>query len=107
VLKIWAVLTIVSTLLRIGIGFVAIEPNVDFQLSIQDAIREKIRSQGDDPDAVPGLDKDEETIRRESIRNLAIVGALPIIYPAIIGFLVTSRTRQEQAESWDHETPVA
>lgn len=107
VLKLWAVLAVVSTLVGIGIGFAAIEPNVQLQLSIQDAIRDKIRSQGDDPDQVPGLDKDEETMRRESVRNLAIFGAIPIIYPAIIGFLVTSRTRLEQADSWDQATPVA
>ncbi len=107
VLKVWAVLAIVSTLVGIGIGFAAITPNVQLQLDIQDAIRDKIRRDGGDPAQLPELDKDEETIRRESIRNLALFGAIPIIYPAIVGFLVTSRKRLDQAEEWSDLTPVA
>ncbi len=109
VLKLWAVLAIVSTLLGIGIGFVSIEPNVQMQLSMQDAFRDKIRRDGGDPEDPRFADwnKDEETMRRESIRNLAILGAMPIIYPAIIGFLVTGRNRQAQAASWDDAAPVA
>ncbi len=108
-LKVWAVLAIVSTLIGIGIGFAAIQPNVEFQMAMQDAILDKVRKDGGDPDdpRFADLRKDEETMRRESIRNLAIVGVVPIIYPAIIGFLVTSRTRQEQVESWGDRTPVA
>ena len=107
VLKVWAVLAIVSTLVGIGIGFAAITPNVQLQLDIQDAIRDKIRRDGGDPAQIPELDKNEETIRRESIRNLALFGAIPIIYPAIVGFLVTSRKRLDQAEEWSDRTPVA
>jgi hypothetical protein len=107
VLKVWAVLAIVSTLVGIGIGFAAITPNVQLQLDIQDAIRDKIRRDGGDPAQILELDKDEETIRRESIRNLALFGAIPIIYPAIVGFLVTSRKRLDQAEEWSDLTPVA
>ena len=108
-LKVWAILAIVSSLAGIGIGFAAIQPNVELQMSIQDAIRDKIAKDGGDPNApqFDDLNKDEETIRRESIRNLAIFGVVPIIYPAIVGFLITSRRRVDQAESWNDQAPVA
>jgi hypothetical protein len=107
VLKLWAVLAILSTFVGIGIGFAAITPNVQLQLDIQEAIRDKMKSDGGDPSQIPELNKDEETMRSESIRNLAIFGALPIIYPAIIGFLVTSRKRLDQADAWEEHAPVA
>lgn len=101
-LRTWAVLAIVSTLLGIGIGFAAIQPNVELQMSIQEAILDKVERDGGDPDdpRFADLRKDEETMRRESIWSLAFVGMLPIIYPVIIGFLLTGQTRTEQVETW-------
>lgn len=101
-LRTWAVLAIVSTVLGIGIGFAAIQPNVELQMSIQEAILDKIEQDGGDTSdpRFADLNKDEETMRRESIRNLAIFGAIPIIYPVIIGFLLTGRGRTDHVETW-------
>jgi hypothetical protein len=40
-------------------------------------------------------------MRSQSKIMLPIVGLLPIIYPVIVGFLITSRTRLEDAEAWE------
>ena len=36
-----------------------------------------------------------------STRNILIVGGLPMIYPVVIGFLLTNRRRASQVESWN------
>ena len=32
---------------------------------------------------------------------LAIFGLLPMVYPVILGFLITSKSRSEQAMAWE------
>ncbi len=108
-LRTWAVLAIVSTLVGIGIGFAAIGPNIEIQRSIQEAVLDKVKEDGGDPNApqFASLQKDDEAMRMEAIRNLAIFGAMPMIYPLIIGFLLTGKRRAEQVEHWSESGPVA
>jgi hypothetical protein len=105
-LRIWTVGSIMATLIGIGVGFASVESNVEWQLAIQDAYADKVRRDGGDPSAYPQLNYDAEDMRKASIRNLAMLGALPILYPAIVGFLITSRARVEQAAAWNDSTPI-
>lgn len=109
-LRTWVVLAIVSTVVNIGIGFAAIGPNIEIQKSIQEAVLDKVKEDGGDPDApqFADLQKDDEAMRREAIRNLAIFGGgLPMIYPLIVGFLLTGKRRSAQVEQWSESGPVA
>ena len=105
-LKAWSILAIISSLFAIVIGFIAIEPNIDLQIRIQDATAGMIRK--NDPKnaesviANSGLAKNREQIRSESIRNLALFGAAPILAPLVLGFFLSSRKRVEQIEASFH-----
>ena len=91
------------------IGFAAIGPNTEIQKSIQEAVLDKVEEDGGDPNApqFAELQKDDETMRREGIRNLAIFGAMPMVYPLIVGFLLTGKRRSAQVEQWSESGPVA
>ena len=98
VLKAWVSITVVLSILGLGIGFLAIEPNVQMQMEIQDATQKLVKERGGGAD-IPTTTADE--MRSQSKIMLPIVGLLPIIYPVIVGFLITSRTRLEDAEAWE------
>ena len=102
-LKAWSILAIITSLLAIVIGFVAIEPNIDLQIRIQDATAAMIRKNNpknaESVIANSGLAKNREQIRSDSIRNLALFGAAPIVAPLVLGFFLSSRKRVEQIEA--------
>lgn len=99
VLKAWVSITVVLSILGLGIGFLAIEPNVQMQMEIQDATQKLVKERGGNAANMPQKTADE--MRSQSKIMLPIVGLLPIIYPVIVGFLITSRTRLEDAEAWE------
>jgi hypothetical protein len=99
VLKAWVSITVVLSILGLGIGFLAIEPNVQMQMEIQDATAKLVKERGGNAANMPQKTADE--MRSQSKIMLPIVGLLPIIYPVIVGFLITSRTRLEDAEAWE------
>ncbi len=98
ILKAWVAVTIVLTILGIGFGFVAIEPNVQLQLEMQDATLKMIKAQGGNAAGIPVKTADE--MRSQSKYMLAIFGLLPMVYPVIVGFVITSRGRMSDAEAW-------
>ena len=104
-LKTWSVLAIISSILGLVIAFVAIEPNLDLQLRIQEATAEMIKEADPKNGAAvienSGLDKSREEIRSDSIRNIAIFGGAPFIAPLVLGFFLSSRKRVEQADRWE------
>ena len=104
-LKFWVVATICSVFIHIVLGFLAIDNNVDLQLRIQEAsvrmIRERNQEISGQELSRMGMDKSEDEIRSASTRNILIVGGLPMIYPVVIGFLLTNRRRASQVESWN------
>lgn len=99
ILKAWVALAVVTTLLGIGLGFLLLDANVQYQLDIQDATRAMIRERGGDPSQFPA--KTAEEIKSQSRLMLAVFGLLPMVYPVIVGFLVTSKSRTEQAMNWE------
>ena len=98
ILKTWVALAIVTTLIGIGLGFVFLDANVQFQLDIQDATKSMIRDRGGNVSQFPA--KTAEEIKSQSRLMLAIFGLLPMVYPVILGFLITSKSRAEQAMNW-------
>ena len=98
ILKAWVAVTIVLTILGVGIGFVAIEPNVQLQLEIQDATIKMVKERGGKAGDIPVQTADE--MRSQSRYMLAIFGLLPMVYPVIVGFLITSRGRMSDVEAW-------
>ncbi len=98
ILKSWVAITVVLSILGLGIGFLAIEPNVQFQMEIQNATQKLIKERGGGMD-IPRKTADE--MRSQSKIMLPIFGLLPIIYPVIVGFLITSRTRLGDVETWE------
>ena len=98
ILKTWVALAIVTTIIGIGLGFVFLDANVRYQLDIQDATRAMIKDRGGDPSQFPA--KTAEEIKSQSRLMLAAFGLLPMVYPVILGFLLTNRTRSEQAMDW-------
>ena len=69
------------------------------QMEIQDATAKLVKERGGNAANMPQKTADE--MRSQSKIMLPIVGLLPIIYPVIVGFLITSRTRLEDAEAWE------
>lgn len=98
ILKTWVALAVVTTIIGIGLGFLLLDANVQLQLDIQDATRAMILDRGGDPSQFPAKTADE--IKSQSRTMLAVFGLLPMIYPVILGFLITSRSRAEQADNW-------
>ena len=97
-LKAWVAITVVLTIVRLGLGFMAIEPNVQMQMEIQKATQKLVKERGGGM-AVPTQTAEE--MRSQSKMMLPLFGLLPLIYPVIVGFLITSRTRLEDAEAWE------
>jgi hypothetical protein len=98
ILKTWVALAIVTTIIGIGLGFVFLDANVQYQLDIQDATKAMIKDRGGDVSQFPA--KTAEEIKSQSRIMLAAFGLLPMIYPVILGFLITSKSRSEQATNW-------
>lgn len=104
-LKGWVVATIVMTVIQIVLSFLAIDSNTDLSLRIQDATVDMLREQnpklGSSDIESMGLAQSEEDIRSTSIRNALVFGAIPIVYPLVLGFFLTSRKRAVQVEGWE------
>jgi hypothetical protein len=98
ILKAWVGITVVLVVLALGLGFAAIEPNVQMQLEIQDATAKLVKERGGNAANMPQKTADE--MRSQSKIMLAIFGLLPVIYPVIVGFMITSRKRVDDAEAW-------
>lgn len=98
ILKTWVALAIVTTIIGIGLGFVFLDANVQYQLDIQDATKAMIKDRGGDVSQFPA--KTAEEIKSQSRIMLAIFGLLPMVYPVILGFLITSKSRADQAMNW-------
>ena len=104
-LKVWVVAAIVATVIQIVLGFFSINNNIDLQMRIQDATAETLRKQ--DPkisskDLVDmGLDKSASEMRTESTWNTLVFGGIAVIYPIVLGFLLTSKGRVQQVEGWE------
>ncbi|MCP4833293.1 MAG: hypothetical protein GY895_00875 [Phycisphaera sp.] len=104
-LKVWLVAAIVMTVIQIVLGFLATDSNTDLSLRIQDATVDMLRKQnpklGSSEIKSMGLAQSEEDISSASIRNVLVVGAIPIVYPLVLGFFITSRKRVMQVEGWE------
>lgn len=98
ILKTWVALAIITTIIGIGLGFVFLDANVQYQLDIQDATQAMIKDRGGNVSQFPA--KTAEEIKSQSRIMLAAFGLLPMIYPVILGFLITSKSRSEQATNW-------
>lgn len=103
--KVWVVGVVVTTVIQIVLGFLAIDSNTDLQMRIQDATVDMLRDQnpnlGSSEIESMGLGESEEDIRSASMRNALVFGAIPIVYPLVVGFLLTSRKRVGQVEGWE------
>ena len=104
-LKIWVVAAIVTAIIRIVLGFFTIDNNIDLQMRIQDATAEMVREQSPQISgqelADMGLNKSADEIRAESTRNTLLLGGVPMIFPIILGFLLTSKGRVQQVDQWE------
>ena len=104
-LKFWVVASILATVIQIVLGFFAINNNTDLQIRIQDATVDMLRKQNPEISsgdlAAMGLSKSESEIRSESTRNTLVFGGIPVIYPIVLGFLLTSKGRVRQVEGWE------
>ena len=104
-LKIWSVLAASAAVLAIGFGSFAIEPNTDRQLEIQSAFQDLIREQhpsdADQRIANVGLDQDRDSMKKASIRNLAIFGSMPLLFPLLLGIFLTGKRREQEIRAWE------
>ena len=104
-LKVWVVAVIGATIIQIALGYFSIENNVDLQVRIQDATSEMIREANPDISGKEldemGLGKTADEIRTVSIRNTLLFGSIPVLYPVILGFLLTSKSRVSEVDAWD------
>ena len=57
-----------------------------------------VKERGGKAGDIPVQTADE--MRSQSRYMLAIFGLLPMVYPVIVGFLITSRGRMSDAEAW-------
>jgi hypothetical protein len=65
---------------------------------MQDATLEMVKAQGGSAAGIPVKTADE--MRSQSKYMLAIFGLLPMVYPVIVGFVITSRGRMSDVEAW-------
>ncbi|MEC8321455.1 MAG: hypothetical protein VX012_08595 [Planctomycetota bacterium] len=104
-MKLWSLLAVSMAVLAIVFGFFSIEQNIDLQLEIQTAFQDLIREQNpDDPEGAirsAGLDQDEESMKEASIRNLAVIGTMPLVYPLLLGVFLTSKRRMQEVGAWN------
>ena len=98
VLKAWVAITVVLSILGLGLGYLAIEPNLQMQMEIQEATQKLVKERGSGRE-IPTQTRDD--MRAQSKLMLSIFGALPLVYPVIVGFLITNRTRLEDVEAWE------
>ena len=104
-LKIWSVLAASAAVLAIGFGSFTIEPNTDMQLEIQSAFQDLIREQhpndADQRIANAGIDQDKDSMKKASIRNLAIFGSMPLLFPLLLGIFLTAKRREQEIAAWE------
>lgn len=104
-IKLWSLLAVSTAVLAIVFGFLSIDQNTDMQLEIQSAFQDLIREQnpGDPEEAIrnAGLDQDEESIKKASIRNLAVIGTMPLVYPLLLGVFLTGKGREQEVGAWE------
>lgn len=98
-LRIWVIIKIVETVIGLGLGFMVIDAQVEYQTSIQDATRELLLERGGDASAVPEQSADD--IQRSTLMSIIIVGPLAFVFPVVIGLCATKKSWREDVDGWE------
>ena len=99
-IKIWVVGRLSLLLVGLAFAFATIEPNLEYQKRVSDAVEEMMRDR-DVPEDQIAANLPAQNISRQSmiIWTLSLTGAFAI-YPIIAGVLLSSSAKREEIAGW-------
>lgn len=95
-IRIWVVLQVLFAIQGVVVGYLLLDMNIELQQSIMDAVE---RTAGDASMPTPT----SEEMRSGAISNLVVLTGVSMIFPVILGFLMTRKSWVEEAKSWGSE----
>ena len=97
----WVVLRVILAVIGIGFAMATVNDSVKYQMSIQDATNDMIKSGNSRVVSVPVNTEDE--LRRNTWMIILLMGAAVFVFPIIIGVLLSNRVRREYVSTWGME----
>ena len=97
----WVVLRIVVAIIGLGLGFATVGDNVLYQKQIQEATNDMMESRGVSTSSMP--QKTDAEIASSAKMTILIATPVVLIFPIVVGLLLSSRTRREHMKTWGSE----
>ena len=97
----WVVLRIVFAIIGLGLGFATVGDNVLYQKQIQESTSDMMESRGVSTSSMP--QKTDVEIASSAKMTLLIATTVVVIFPIVVGLLLSSRTRREYVLTWGME----
>ena len=95
-LQVWVVLQVLFAVQGVVVGYLLLDMNIELQQSIMEAVE---RSAGNASIPSPTI----EEMRSGAITNLVILTGVSMIFPVVIGLLMTRKSWVEESRSWGSE----
>ena len=97
----WVVLRVVLAIIGLGLGFATVDDNVLYQKQIQEATNDMMKSRGVSTDSMP--QKTDAEFASSAKMTILIATPVVLIFPIVVGLLLSSRTRREHMKTWGSE----
>jgi hypothetical protein len=94
----WVVLRVLLAIVGLGFVFGTLQAQVAYQLQVQDAVQERMASNN----AAYPTKTSEEIASSTKFWGLGGTSVV-LIFPIVIGVLLTSKSRREYVASWERE----
>lgn len=97
----WVVSRIVVAIIFLGLGLLTVDDNVLYQKHIQEATNDMMESRGVSTSSMP--QKTDAEIASSAKMALLIATPVVLIFPIVVGLLLSSRTRRDHMNTWGAE----
>ena len=95
-IQIWVVLQVLIAIQGVVVGYLLLDVNIELQQSIMEEVARKTENA-----SIPTPSNEE--MRASAIGNLVMLTGVSMIFPVVIGLLMTRKTWLKEARSWGSE----